>query len=382
MAEDRLITIAIHTYEKAIVLRSLLESQGVEVALHNVNLLQPVVSSGVRVRIHESDLPKALRIIEEAPALGSDDPDQGVSEVTTGPGRDPVLVPVDFSAHSEAAAHLAFTLAASYGVQVELLHSYITPSLSQPFQLSNSFDFDFENLGDDEVRISIEEASHKQLDAFAARLAAEMERGKLPAVKFSTELVDDVPEDAILQRAREIKPRLIVMGTRGAGRKEREMIGSVTAEVLDASRVPVLTVPDTWTHSLLRPSDDCRALFFCSYEQHDLLALDLFYRLFPNARFHVTLCNVPSKRVPISADGLGETLAEYCREHMPRFTFDVRTLQINDMEAEYQALERQGHIHFLAVPTRHRNMLARLFNPSLAHRLLFHADIPLLTLPV
>ena len=45
-------------------LKHLLESEGVPVVLHNVNLSQPVVSSGVRVRIHESDLPLALRIIE------------------------------------------------------------------------------------------------------------------------------------------------------------------------------------------------------------------------------------------------------------------------------------------------------------------------------
>ena len=61
---DRLITVAIHTYEKAIVLKSLLESEGVAVVLQNVNLVQPVVSSGVRFRIHETDLPLALRIIE------------------------------------------------------------------------------------------------------------------------------------------------------------------------------------------------------------------------------------------------------------------------------------------------------------------------------
>ncbi len=63
--ERRLITVAIHTYEKAVALKALLESEGVETILQNVNLEHPVVSAGMRVRIHEDDLPLALRIIEK-----------------------------------------------------------------------------------------------------------------------------------------------------------------------------------------------------------------------------------------------------------------------------------------------------------------------------
>ena len=63
-AHGRLITLAIHTYGQAQALKALLEREGVNVVLQNVNLEQPVVSAGIRVRINENDLPLALRIIE------------------------------------------------------------------------------------------------------------------------------------------------------------------------------------------------------------------------------------------------------------------------------------------------------------------------------
>jgi hypothetical protein len=63
--EDNLITLAIHTFEKAQILKTILETEGIEVYIHNVNQIQPVISAGVRVRIKESDLPHALRIIED-----------------------------------------------------------------------------------------------------------------------------------------------------------------------------------------------------------------------------------------------------------------------------------------------------------------------------
>ena len=48
--EDKLVTLAIHTFEKAQILKTMLETEGIEVYIHNVNQIQPVVSAGVRVR--------------------------------------------------------------------------------------------------------------------------------------------------------------------------------------------------------------------------------------------------------------------------------------------------------------------------------------------
>ena len=53
MSEDRLITVAIYTYEKAQIIKGILENEGIPVAIQNVNLIQPVVSSGVRIRIRK-----------------------------------------------------------------------------------------------------------------------------------------------------------------------------------------------------------------------------------------------------------------------------------------------------------------------------------------
>ena len=64
--EDKLVTLAILTYAKAQILKNVLENEGIETYIHNVNQIQPVVSSGVRLRIKESDLPRALKITESS----------------------------------------------------------------------------------------------------------------------------------------------------------------------------------------------------------------------------------------------------------------------------------------------------------------------------
>jgi hypothetical protein len=62
--EEKLVTLAILTYAKAQILKSVLEKEGIKSYIQNVDLIKPVVSSGVRLRIKESDLPHALKITE------------------------------------------------------------------------------------------------------------------------------------------------------------------------------------------------------------------------------------------------------------------------------------------------------------------------------
>src|SRR5690554_5731971 len=96
--KDKLITLAILTYSKAQTLQSVLENEDIEAFIHNVNQIQPVISSGVRVRIKESDLPRALEIIESSTWLAEDVIEDKDPVLDT--KVDKVLIPIDFSDYS------------------------------------------------------------------------------------------------------------------------------------------------------------------------------------------------------------------------------------------------------------------------------------------
>jgi Universal stress protein UspA and related nucleotide-binding proteins len=42
---------------------------------------------------------------------------------------------------------------------------------------------------------------------------------------------------------------------------------------------------------------------------------------------------------------------------------------------------KEAGIDMLVIGNRKRNIFARLFNPSMAHKMLFHSDTPLLVIP-
>lgn len=371
MTEDRLITVAIHTYEHALRLKSLLESEGVPVVLHNVNLSHPVVSSGVRVRIHEKDLPLALRIIENTDIFATPDND------ALPPHNRVMIVPVDFSDHSVKACDIAFHLAYRHKASIILLHSFLNPYMASDMQLSDSVSYD---IADSEMKLMMEKEADKLMTGFVAKIRDRIKHSELPPVKFTTSVVEGVPEEAIIELAKEKKPELIVMGTREAGKKEKELIGSVTAEVLDSCRFPVFTVPES--AEISRMDDIRHVLFFSNLDQEDILALDAVYRFFTDERLDVTIVNVPSRKFSGNRSAASDKLLSYCAEHYPLYKFKLADLSLNNVIDDFHAIEQNQRIDLIAVPNKKKNIFARLFNPSIAHKMLFYSDIPMMVIPV
>lgn len=375
MEEDRLITVAIHTYDHAVALKNMLEREGVTAVLHNVNLSTPVVSSGVRVRIKESDLPQALRIIENSEIFA---PKKECAQ-SSDDAEPIILVPVDFSDYSMKATVMAFDVAYRHKARIMLLHSFINPALSKRVQLTDSFSFELAES--QEVGNALMRAARITMDLFEAQLRQRIKDGEIPPVKFSNLITEGVPEDVINETAKTLSPILIVMGTRGADRKEEELIGSVTAEVLDSCRFPVFSIPENIT--LERISDISHLLFFSNLEQEDLLALEAIYRLFVHTPLEITIVHVPGKKELSSNDRKAiKSLVEYCRNHYPSFTFNSDEIALGTLGDDYRRIAREHKVNLVALPNKKRNVFFRFFNPSLAHKLLLHADIPMLVIPV
>lgn len=378
MQTDRLITIAIHTYEKAHQLKNILECEGIDVVLQNVNLTTPVVSSGIRVRIHENDLPMALRLIENIEIFSPTALKQSHS------GGPEILVPIDFSTSSVQACFLAFHIAALHKAHIKLLHSFFDPILSNAasMQLSDTMTFDstadaIEQMEEDKM---LTETSQKQMKEIETRLREKIKDGVIPPALFASEITEGLPEEVINSYASSHNPFLIVMGTRGTNKQNRAMLGSVTAEVLDTCRSCVLTVPESLR---FKQTDEIReVIYLASSRQQDILALDALYRIFPETSLSVTLTTLPTKKKPQGDPVAIANLLDYCRKNYPAYTFKTVALSLSHEMEEFEGLDQQLHVNMIVVPTPRKNIFARLFNPTLAHKLLFHSDIPMLSIPV
>ncbi|MEM0129272.1 MAG: universal stress protein [Thermoplasmata archaeon] len=79
--------------------------------------------------------------------------------------------------------------------------------------------------------------------AVAAAITGWEERARAAGVPFSVVMREEPPGAAILAVAREVRPELVVVGTRGLRPATKALLGSVSSLLLAEANRPVLVVP-------------------------------------------------------------------------------------------------------------------------------------------
>lgn len=367
--EDKLVTLAIHTFEKAQILKTILETEGIEVYIHNVNQIQPVVSAGVRVRIKESDLPHALRIIEDSKWLNED-----VPEETNTPQVKKILIPVDFSDYSIKACELGINYAYHAGAEVMIMHAYFSPYFPSAIPMGDTLAY---QVNEEESVQNVLKRVQIDMENICTLINRKIQSGELPKVKYNYILREGLPEEEILAYCKEYRPTLIVMGTRGKSQKDMDLIGSVTGEVIEINKVPVLAIPENVRFNDL--SEAKNIAFATSFNQRDLVAFDEFMEIMKGYDVRIHLFNISTSKDEWNEIRL-TGVREYFQKQYPEADITYTVLADGDLLLAIEKFVRDKQIDMIALSTYRRNILARMFNPSIARKMLFHTDTPLLVM--
>jgi nucleotide-binding universal stress UspA family protein len=145
-----------------------------------------------------------------------------------------ILVPVDFSPHSETALVCAAELADSIGSDLVILH--VVHDLNEaPGYYSVK--------GRDKQLRRMEDVAAEMLDEFFHTM--QKKHPRMPALEQATTmLVVGLPVNRILESAEKISARMIVMGSQGRTGLARAMLGSKAEQVVRLAPIPVMIVKD------------------------------------------------------------------------------------------------------------------------------------------
>ena len=360
--EDNLVTLAIRTYQRAQMIKSVLEESGIETMIHNLNLEHPEMAVGVRVRIKESDLPRALKIVEEMESAWENE------QPKVSPQQ--VLIPIDFADQVPKAIDFAFHFADILAAEVVFLYVYFSPA----FTISSNNDMSTYSISDSELLRRIMSSANADVENMSNLIHSKIDKGELPNISFSFELKEGVPEDQILDYCKKNNPALVVMGTHGK-KLTNELIGSVTAEVMEACLSPVFAVP--MQMPMQSPDDIHRIAFLTNFDQKDLIAIDRAISLFSATKLEIYFIHASDKNEAWDEVMLAGIKA-YFSNHYPNLDTNYALLGAANKPEILESYLNDQKINVLAFNTRRRNIFLRLFHPSLAYKMVLHSDIPLL----
>ncbi|MDR8394390.1 universal stress protein [Aliifodinibius sp. S!AR15-10] len=162
-----------------------------------------------------------------------------------------ILFPTDFSKNARQALPLAAKIASLTGSRLILFHAIQVDLYFAP------------NFKQDQVK-AVNKAD-QQLDRLIGDLKSDEQ---YKDIEISRVLELEQPTAAILEISSEYNIDLIVMGTKGAAEYRDEILGSVTATVINKSAIPVLAVPPGGS------LDDLKHITYTTdYHEGDLQAL-------------------------------------------------------------------------------------------------------------
>lgn len=366
MADD-LTTVAVLSFEQAQILRTILESEGIDVFIYNVNLIQPIISEGVRVRIKQEDLSKALQIMSEIHWSKEDN-----SETKY---HNRVLIPIDFSDHSYKACVLGFNYASLTYSEIVLLNIYFTPFFPSTIPIGDTSAYELQN-SQESIELIYSHAKN-EMKNFCQMLDLKIKQKELPPVKYKYILREGLPEEEIDAFSEEYCPTIIFMGTRGKNKKEFDLIGSVAAEVIENIKYPILAIPDNIQYNSL--NDIKNVAFATSFNQRDLKTFEKFKNIFDDYNIKIHLFNISTSKNEwneIRLIGLRDFFNE--KYNLKNITYHV--LDDGDLYINLEKFISANKIDLICVGNHKRSIFSKLFNTSMASKVLFHFDIPLLVI--
>ena len=367
--EEKLITVATHTFERAQLIKNRLEAAGISCYLKNINLIQGSFSGGVKVRILETDQDKAIKEIEkinETFYLEKDNHQEEHSEMQR------ILVPIDFSDYSFKAANFAIQMGRETKTEITLLHTFFNPVVNTlPFSDAFTYDVNVETKLHE-----IEEKAIKEMENLYEKLKAKLAKDNDYESIVHNVILEGIPEDEILEYAKEIKPHIIIMGTRGQAKKQNDLIGSVTAEVIDRAQVPVLAIPE---NAPLKSFYEIKEMvYMLNFDQRDFVSFERLVNLLKPYDIHYTCSYFTPQNDDLWDTAKLEGFRDVLQEKFNTKALECRLLEGNDLLVSVEQLIREVKADMICLTIHKRNIFARMFNPGIARKMLFHTDTPLL----
>lgn len=364
--EEKLITIVVLPYSKALILKMRFEAKEIECDLENINLIEGTASSTVRVKILEKDLKNAIPILDDF--LGKK---IIVSEIQNKLHERHILVPIDFSENSKKASKMAFNIASHLQVNLVFMHSYINPLIhSIPF--SDVYAYDPSLLTKIEYA---EKNANDNFQEFISKLVGEIGKAKWETITTEFIIKSGYAEEDILAYSNENRSQLIVMGSSGNS-AQTGTVGSVAADVMYNASVPVLIVPESTPEQDLKIFSN--VLYATNFDEKDFVALDKLMAILYPFDIKVICAHVGQPTGNgwdlAKLNGMKDILKEKYRSE----AFDCKLIIGNNILDSLEHFIENEKIDILSLTTHKRNMISRLFNPSLARRMAFHSNTPLL----
>jgi nucleotide-binding universal stress UspA family protein len=271
-----------------------------------------------------------------------------------------ILFPTDFSDVSKNAFIYALKLADAIDAEIITLHVY---QLDSPSYLDVSIYlqdiYEYEELSNFE--------NYKDEVPLLRNIA---EANNLSHIKISNVLNQGNLVDEIVSLSKNENIDFIVMGTNGVTHLREIFLGTTATKIMNESKVIVLAIPEKCEYKPIE-----KILFTTKFHMEDIEALKKVQNLAKMLHSHIDCLNVKPPHTVYKDDFIVDFKNVFKNQNI-----NFHSILSNDVEGVILNFIEQNNINMIAIHVRHRSFFQKLFEVSLSKKLVYHIDIPILSI--
>ena len=285
-----------------------------------------------------------------------------------------ILVPVDFSQHTDITCQYALEIGAILGGELRLFHTYFDQIILTDTSFPDTLDMT--SLYNEQLLREIYHQAEASMSELLEKLQSRVKEKQIGNVKITTHVTGGEVEHEFMNIYNEFKPDIVVTGTTGKG-NNLNVWGKVSTFIIDHVHVPVFTIP------VMKAFRGFENIMFAAdlaegNRQSLKTLLDLF-RPFNNQVHIVHFCN-PAKRTAAESKMM-VLQSDFSREIAnDKIHFNLIDIEGENQETIDQFVKGKG-INMIAFHPHKHSLVYMVFTKNITKKNLFATNIPLLALP-
>jgi len=285
-----------------------------------------------------------------------------------------ILVPVDFSNHTDITCRYALEFAKVFGGEIKLFHTYFDQIIIADTSFPDTLDMS--TIYNEELMKEIFRQAEHNMDELEEKVNNLIKKENITGINVSSTVTGGELEHELKGICSDFHPDLVVMGTTGRG-KNANIWGKVSSFIIDHAKVPVITVPEIKSFHGFGT-----IMFAADLSEGNAATISGLIELFSafSARIHVVhfITKVKQNDVYELMKALQMKFGK--EEKANLLSFEVIEVAEDNQKAVDQFVAA-NKIEMIAFQPHKHNLLYMFFTKNITKKNLFATNVPLLSVP-
>ncbi len=285
-----------------------------------------------------------------------------------------ILVPVDFSNHTDITCRYAIEFAKPYGAEIRLFHTYFDQIIIADTSFPDTLDMS--TIYNEELMKEIFRQAERNMAELEEKLQVLIKKENITNVEFTSQVTGGEIEHELGEICKEFHPDLVVMGSTGKG-NNLNVWGKVSTFIIDNAKVPVITVPEIKNFHGFQT-----IMLVADLSEGNAATIEDMFSLFSPFSFRIKVVHFNTRSKQTDEFVRMKTLQlKFGKEEKANLIdFEVVEIEDDNQKAVDQYVI-DHHVDVIAFQPHKHSLLYLFFTKKITKKNLYAANVPLLAIP-